>query len=163
MFRGKRLVQDQRRDEPALAAAVSTGAFPARKTMMMMVRGSAAGTPGISWVARAWPTVVTRKLSWPRWLAEQVGSQVGESRGGAGGGQRAGGRKQDQHGGEGAGAGRPGWRRRGRGGHHRPLTVAAATLREWLPDGHAGALLRDLGLIAATGGTSLNGDSNGIR
>jgi hypothetical protein len=43
------------------------------------------------------------------------------------------------------------------------VTVAGATLREWLPDGHAGALLRSLGLIAATGGTSLNGDSNGIR
>jgi hypothetical protein len=43
------------------------------------------------------------------------------------------------------------------------VTVAAATLREWLPDAHAGALLRNLGLIAATGGANLNGDSNGIR
>jgi hypothetical protein len=43
------------------------------------------------------------------------------------------------------------------------VTVAAATLREWLPDDHAEALLRNLGLIAATGGTNLNGDSNGIR
>ncbi len=43
------------------------------------------------------------------------------------------------------------------------VTVAAATLREWLPDDHAEALLRNLGLIAATGSTNLNGDSNGIR
>jgi hypothetical protein len=43
------------------------------------------------------------------------------------------------------------------------VTVAAATLRGWLPDDHAEALLRNLGLIAATGGTNLNGDSNGIR
>ena len=43
------------------------------------------------------------------------------------------------------------------------VTVAGATLREWLPDDHAGALPRNLGLIAATGGANMNGDSNGIR
>jgi hypothetical protein len=43
------------------------------------------------------------------------------------------------------------------------LSDGGRTLREWLPDDHAEALLRNLGLIAATGGTNLNGDSNGIR